>query len=227
MPLCTDLRFITSIRRKPVIAVATLMAAASLPTAPALGAKVIGRAHHARHHRRHTHRGSSASVTASLSACPNADTRATKAAASDMRGAVVCLINEVRVIKGLPALNPSAKLDNVAKSWSNWMVSNDQFTHGLNFAGRVTASGYDWQTAGENIATGAPTPRAVVVEWLRSTDHCRNILNPEFRDIGVGVNPSPIRGFGWGGSTWTQDFGLTMGASAPSGNTGPMNGCPY
>ena len=62
---------------------------------------------------------------------------------------------------------------------------------------------------------------------MASTDHCRNILNPSFRDIGIGENDSPVRTFASGRATWTQDFGLRMGQSPPSKRRRPMNGCPY
>ena len=107
------------------------------------------------------------------------------------------------------------------------MVATGEFTHGTNFAGRISAVGYDWQTAGENIATGYDTPRSVVKAWMASTDHCHNILDPSFRDVGTGVNPAPVGNYASDPSTWTQDFGLLMTDSPLSGNQGPMNGCPY
>ncbi len=107
------------------------------------------------------------------------------------------------------------------------MVASGNFDHGTNFAGRISAVGYDWQTAGENIATGMPTPRSVVNSWMRSPDHCRNILNPSFRDVGTGVSPAAAGVWATQPSTWTEDFGLLMSQSAPSRNTGPQNGCPY
>jgi uncharacterized protein YkwD len=107
------------------------------------------------------------------------------------------------------------------------MVSARVFTHGSNFARRITAAGYIWSAAGENIATGFPTPRAVLSGWMRSTGHCENILSPSFRDLGIGVVARPVRGYASGPATWTQDFGLPRGAHAPSHNLGPARGCPY
>ena len=89
----------------------------------------------------------------------------------------------------------------------------------------LSAVGYNWSAAGENIATGFSTPWAVIKGWMGSTDHCRNILDPQFADLGVGVNSHRLGPYG--PSTWTQDFGLWMGHRAPSGNRGPQNGCPY
>jgi len=144
-----------------------------------------------------------------------------------MRAAVVCLINQQRAMHGLPALRVSAKLNDSAQNWNQWMVSTGNFTHGSDFAGRISAVGYDWQTAGENIATGFATPRQVVTAWMASPDHCRNILDPSFRDIGTGVTAAAVGTWATQPSTWTNDFGLLMSQKAPSSNTAPQNGCPY
>lgn len=144
-----------------------------------------------------------------------------------MRAAVVCLINQERAAHGLPALRVDDRLNNSAQAWSNRMVAMHRFTHGANFARRISAAGFRWSAAGENIATGYMTPRQVVDGWMGSTGHCENILNPTYRDVGTGVDRHAISGYGTGPGTWTQDFALPMGKSAPSRNWGPANRCPY
>jgi uncharacterized protein YkwD len=142
-----------------------------------------------------------------------------------MRSAVVCLINQQRARRHLPALHISQELNRSAQGWTNTMVDTAQFTHGSNFASRISAAGYSWASAGENIATGFQTPWEVVKAWMGSPDHCHNILDPTFSDVGTGLSNHPLGQYG--PSTWTQDFGLWMGRSAPSGDHGPQNGCPY
>jgi uncharacterized protein YkwD len=144
-----------------------------------------------------------------------------------MRAAVVCLINQQRNAHGLPGLKVSQRLNRSAQNWNQAMVGSGNFTHGVNFAARISGVGYNWQTAGENIASGYPTPRSVVAGWMASTDHCRNILDPSFRDVGTGVNPRPVTSAANQPATWTQDFGLLQSQSPPSGNQRPMDGCPY
>jgi uncharacterized protein YkwD len=202
------------------------------------------RHHHRKHHRRHARRhhgvkGHTASArTASASGstpaalvptppCANADTPATQGSVDQMRIAVECLVNQERTSRGLPALADDSKLTTSAQSWTDEMVATGDFTHGTNFAGRINAVGYDWQEAGENIATGYETPRDVVQAWMQSPEHCQNILQPDYTEMGTGVNTAPVGNFASGPSTWTQDFGLTMSQTAPSSNQGPMNGCPY
>jgi uncharacterized protein YkwD len=143
-----------------------------------------------------------------------------------MRGAVVCLINEQRTERGLPALRAARKLNRSAQRWTNAMVSSGHFGHG-DFTRRFAAVRYDWQNAGENIATGYPSPRRVVAAWMASAEHCRNILDPSFRDVGTGERPVPVRGWATRPATWTQDFGLRTGQPGRSRYEGPAGGCPY
>lgn len=141
--------------------------------------------------------------------------------------AVVCLINRQRRDRGLPALRESARLNRSAQGWTNVMVDHRLFSHGTDFAARISAVGFRWSSAGENIATGFDTPGRVVRAWMASTGHCHNILNPGFRDVGTGVSDRRIPGYSSQDGTWTQDFGLWMGQPAPSHNWGPADGCPY
>ena len=106
------------------------------------------------------------------------------------------------------------------------MIDHDEFSH-ARFIARVDAVHYDWQTASENIATGYLTPSQAVAAWMASPDHCRNILDPQVRNVGTGEAPAPVRGWARGPSTWTQDFGLQMSQSAPSQDRGPASRCPY
>jgi uncharacterized protein YkwD len=195
-------------RRAPIALVGVLAAAVAASPATA-------KSHHHRRHRVHATR-----------ACANANAAVGAVSRPATKAAVVCLINKQRTDRGLPALHESGLLDRSAQGWTNTMVATGAFTHGANFAGRISAVGFQWSSAGENIATGFLTPRAVVAGWMASTGHCQNILNPTYSDVGTGVSARPVGHFA-GGATWTQDFGLWMGHNAPSGNYGPANGCPY
>lgn len=156
--------------------------------------------------------------------CTNRHTPATRISAAAMRKAVVCLINAQRVHYGLPRLRENRRLDRSAQGWSDRMVRSATFTHGA-FTARLSAVGYNWAAAGENIASGFSTPWDVVRGWMGSPEHCQNILSPTFSDVGVGVNTHHLGIYG--PSTWTQDFGLPMGHHAPSHSSGPQSGCPY
>jgi uncharacterized protein YkwD len=106
------------------------------------------------------------------------------------------------------------------------MVASGDFTHGADFAARITAVGFAWSTAGENIATGFQTPREVVDAWLSHPGHCQNIFSPSYADVGTGVSPHAVGTAAGGPSTWAQDFALPLGAAPPSTNWGPVRDCP-
>ena len=200
----------------PALATAALLAAAPAASASATPSHHGKRARIAlliRHSQKH--------------GCANANTPAAAAPKRQMRAAVVCLINEQRTSRHLPALHASRLLDRSAQGWTNAMVSSDVFSHGTNFAGRISAAGYVWRAAGENIATGFQTPAGVVRAWMASTGHCQNILNPTYGNVGTGISRRPVSGWASGAGTWTQDFALSMYKSPPSANWRPAGGCPY
>ncbi len=159
--------------------------------------------------------------------CRHANTPIAAASRPALQRAVVCLINRQRRERGLPALRSSRLLNRSAQGWTNGMVSHRIFSHGADFAARISAVGFHWSMAGENIATGFDTPATVVRGWMASAGHCQNILSPAFSKVGTGVSARAVSGASSRPGTWTQDFGLPMGAQPPSGNSGPAAGCPY
>jgi hypothetical protein len=188
------------------------------------------RHHHHRHHHHHhrsRHHGRRARTAGGpgggpqdwKAPCANADTPASQASVAEMTAAVNCLINQERVKFGLPPLNISPQLTKSAQGWASYLTTSNQFFHG-NVTGRMLAAGYNWGEAGEDLAGGYETPRDAVAGWMGSTDHCQNILWPDFRDMGSGVDAS-------GGPIWNEDFGLLISQNPPSTNFKPANGCPY
>lgn len=103
-----------------------------------------------------------------------------------------------------PAVAPvtwNTVLETTAKQHSQYMNGTDKLTHtgsnGSNPGDRLKDAGYNWMTYGENIAEGYPTEEAVVNPWLESQGHCKNIMNPDFKEMGVATS----------GKYWTQLFG--------------------
>ena len=96
------------------------------------------------------------------------------------------------------------------------MVARGYFAHtspgGSTFGARLQhvgyASGCAW-SAGETIAWGAggsATPASRVSAWIRSRPHRQILLNPAFREVGVGiVAGAPDRS--GAGFTYTAEFG--------------------
>lgn len=115
---------------------------------------------------------------------------------------VIRLVNEERAKNGLKALTYDWQLARVARYKSQDMKDNNYFSHTSPVYGSpfqmMKSFGISYKTAGENIARGQATPRAVVDAWMNSSGHRANILNSSFTHIGVGYVSS--------GKYWTQMF---------------------
>ena len=117
-----------------------------------------------------------------------------------------------RVHAPVRALYRNAKLTCAARGHSTDMVERDFFAHqrpgGPAPDERMRAAGYFASYVGENIAAGQQTPAEVVAGWMASPGHCRNIMNGDFQDLGVGFHGGVIaHADGDITGAWTQDFG--------------------
>lgn len=132
------------------------------------------------------------------------------AASASLEAEVLALVNQRRAMGGtcggtsypaVPALTVDALLTKAARLHTHDMVTRDYFDHenpeGQQPWDRMSALGYEWSSAGENIAAGQTTAAAVMATWMGSPGHCRNILNEDFEEIGIGFSMN----------TWTQVFG--------------------
>ncbi len=73
------------------------------------------------------------------------------------------------------------------------------------FNERIKSNGYvGYRTIGENIAGGQATIQEAVSAWLASPAHCTNIMNANFKEIGVAVVTNESSDYG---IYWTQSFG--------------------
>lgn len=81
------------------------------------------------------------------------------------------------------------------------MSSNNYFSHtsqdGRTLETRINAEGYSWSMLGENIAMGQNSEQQVMDGWIKSSGHCKNIMNAGFTEVGFGRDKN----------YWTQNFG--------------------
>ncbi len=100
-----------------------------------------------------------------------------------------------------PALTWNDKLESISIAHSQDMYDKKYFNHtapdGADAGVRMDRAGYKWKAYGENIATGHRSEEEVIKGWLSSPGHCRNIMNKDYKEMGVGRK----------GSLWTQTFG--------------------
>jgi len=112
--------------------------------------------------------------------------------------ALLKLVNDTRlagcncgttVMPPVAALNWNINLASAAVSHSSYMASikvlSHQSANGATVGTRVKATGYNWTTVGENIASGQTTEAQVFNDWIKSEDHCKNIMNAAFKEMGA------------------------------------------
>lgn len=99
------------------------------------------------------------------------------------------------------ALATHPLLVEAARAHSHDMFTREYFSHtnpdGEGPGERLEALGYEWTAYGENIASGQTSVEQVMSAWMGSPGHCRNIMSPDFTEIGLGFHES----------RWTQVFG--------------------
>ncbi|MDP3172914.1 MAG: CAP domain-containing protein [Phenylobacterium sp.] len=130
------------------------------------------------------------------------------------------LVNAERAKVGAQPLTFDLNLDKAAELHSQWMIATDTFSHtgdgGSSATQRMQSAGYtlsgSWAT-GENIAwaslRGAPGYQDEVdllhTNLMNSAGHRANILNANYREVGIGFEVGEYQG--WQGAFVTQDFG--------------------
>jgi len=123
--------------------------------------------------------------------------------ASQFEQKVVDLVNQEREKQGLKSLTLNKKLSDVARTKSKDMMDKGYFDHNSPTYGSpfdmMKQFGIEYTTAGENIAKGQQSPEDVMNAWMNSDGHRKNILNPDFTEIGVGYVKGDT-------TYWTQQF---------------------
>jgi uncharacterized protein YkwD len=88
------------------------------------------------------------------------------------------------------------------------MARYNYFSHsgrdGSDPAQRVERAGYSYRSMGENIAGGQMKPEDAMAGWIKSPEHCANLMNPAFTEMGVAFAVDPRSEMG---VYWAQAFG--------------------
>jgi uncharacterized protein YkwD len=99
--------------------------------------------------------------------------------------------NSQRSAHGEAGLHLNSLLDRAAQNKAADMASKDYWSHnspsGKTPWDFITAAGYKYQTAGENLAYGFATSADTVTGWMNSPEHRANILNTSYKDVGFGI----------------------------------------
>jgi len=108
------------------------------------------------------------------------------------------LVNESRLARDLPVVTLSSELSAAASMKAEDMFAKQYFAHdtpdGHDPWYWVKKAGYTYQLAGENLAIHFRDAFSQHTAWMESPTHRKNILNPEYRDIGVAVRSGEYEG---------------------------------
>ncbi|HVU91391.1 MAG TPA: CAP domain-containing protein [Jatrophihabitans sp.] len=116
-----------------------------------------------------------------------------------LAAAVLKVLNAERVAHHLPRLSSRARLRLSARRHNLTMARHNSLSHQLpgeaDFARRISATGYRWRYAGENIGWNSVTTKRGVValekimyhEKAPYDGHRQNILSRSYRNVGVDV----------------------------------------
>jgi uncharacterized protein YkwD len=128
--------------------------------------------------------------------------------AAEMRARV----NAVRRRSGLPPLAPNPLLDRISQEHAEDMLRRSYSGHrtpeGLGPSERARADGYP-VGIGENIVEQRFSAEEAFTAWLDSAPHRRNLLDPDCREVGLGLAVGAGYDAAPGGYRviWVQSFG--------------------
>ena len=127
----------------------------------------------------------------------SATPRGTTAPVAQVQAALLAQINSFRAAHGLVPLKVNGALVGAADRHSTQMAKLGFFSHnsanGQSFSQRIaqayTPRGFRSWTVGENLVWGGPNIGAARAFrlWLASAPHRANLLNPRWREIGLGA----------------------------------------
>ena len=111
---------------------------------------------------------------------------------------IITLTNQSRLDNSDGQLTQNTELDQAAQAKADDMLAKGYFAH-VTPDGRtpwsfITAAGYNYLIAGENLAVNFTEAEDVETAWMNSPGHRANILNKDFKEIGIGISQGVYQG---------------------------------
>jgi uncharacterized protein YkwD len=160
-------------------------------------------------------------LAAAVFSVPAVSAQPPRESGSSLARGIVAEINAVRADHGLGPVRLVRPLAAAAGEHSSEMGTHGYFSHdsadGTTFWKRVeayyVAHGYRYWSVGENLlwSVGALTPAEAVNMWMQSKPHRENLLDKNWRQIGLSVKrfaSAPGVYHGLDVSIVTADFGI-------------------
>ena len=128
------------------------------------------------------------------------------AAPAGAESAFVAQINALRASRGVAPLRVYGELNGVAQAWADNMAAAGSISHNGAYASQVSAP---WVKLGENVGVG-PDVESLMRAFINSPAHLRNLIDPDFNYIGVGVS------YGADGQMYTTHDFMSLPDEAPA-----------
>lgn len=129
----------------------------------------------------------------------------------------VDMINQLRVNNSLPPLDVDAGLRVIGQRWAYELADAGTLRHNPNLVDEVNSEvTTQWVKLGENVGWDY-TVRDLFDAFVSSPEHYRNLVDPSFTRVGVGVVVTP------GGQIFTAHEFMAPG-TASSGDVEPQGG---
>lgn len=110
---------------------------------------------------------------------------------------MLALVNQERIQRGIPVLTLRSEVIPVSRTHATDMWQRSYFGHvspdGEDVGDRLNNQKVSYSVAGENLAL-APTVKTAHTGLMNSEGHRKNILDPEFKRIGIGVIDNGVYG---------------------------------
>lgn len=117
-------------------------------------------------------------------------------------------VNTLRWQRGLPPLKLNEQLCEAAQAYAEVLLQAGQIRHadaqGRRADYRATAAGYFYHRLGENLAAGQLSWERALTMWLESPEHRANMLDAEYRELGVGFSANDANPYR---TAWIQLLG--------------------
>ena len=126
-------------------------------------------------------------------------------------GRAAGLISSYRAQNGLGRVRVNSRLMAAAADYARAMGTHDKIGHSIggSLPKRVTAAGYDWGAAAENLGAGYSSLNDVIADWKASAGHRRVLLNPNVTEMGIAAVATPT------GSKHRNYWALIMASPQP------------
>jgi len=110
---------------------------------------------------------------------------------------IIELSNKERVRAGITSLVQNERLNQAAESKAEDLLKAQIFEHNIGekkFSAWIRETDYNYSYVGENLAIDFITSEGIIKAWISSDDHKRNLLSPNYREIGVAVLEGNFQG---------------------------------